>query len=282
MPSSWKPSKLLTRQAAHSDGRPQESQVKITLVPSAVGGHGQALLQYLTSYLINDTVAIDAGSLGVFKTPADQARIRHVLLSHTHIDHIGSLPVLVENAYEGKRDCMTIHGSEAVLDCLRRDVFNDRVWPDFISMSSREAPFLRLATLEAGRPLELEGLRITPVAVNHVVPTLGFIVEDQAAGVVISSDTGPTDELWRRANAVANLKAVFLEATFPESMAQLATVAKHLTPSMFAGEVRKLKRPVPVIAVHIKARFYDQMVDELQALGLPNLEIGRAGKSYTF
>ena len=256
--------------------------MRIILVPSAVDGRGEDQLQYLTSYLVNDTIAIDAGALGQFRTPADQARIRHVLLSHTHIDHIGSLPVLVENAYEGTRDCMTIHGSEAVLDCLRRDIFNDRVWPNFIGLSRPEAPFLKLSTLVAGRPIELDGLRIIPVPVDHVVPTFGFMIEDGNAAIVISSDTGPTDEIWRRANATANLRAVFIEATFPDSMAELARVSKHLTPSMLAAEVRKLKSPVPVITVHIKARFHAQMTRELHALGLPNFEIGRFGKVYTF
>jgi cAMP phosphodiesterase len=188
----------------------------------------------------------------------------------------------VENAYEGKRDCMTVHGSPAVLDCLRRDIFNNRVWPDFLSLSTPEAPFLRLATLEAGRPVEIDGLKITPVPVDHVVPTFGFIVEDGKGAVAISSDTGPTEEIWRHANVTADLKAVFLEATFPDSMAPLATVAKHLTPAMFADEVRKLNRPVRVIAVHLKARFHAQMVKELGALGLANLEIGRSGKTYSF
>lgn len=260
----------------------REPPVKITLVPSAVDGRGEEALQFLTSYLINETVGIDCGALGQYRTPADQSRIRHVLLSHTHIDHIGSLPVLVENAYEGKRDCMTVHGSPAVLDCLRRDIFNNRVWPDFLSLSTPEAPFLKLATLEPGRPVELEGLKITPVPVNHVVPTFGFIIEDGKGAVVISSDTGPTEEIWRRANETPNLKAIFLEATFPDSMTPLATVARHLTPVMFADEVRKLSRPVRVIAVHIKARFHAEMVKALGELGLSNLEIGRSGKTYSF
>jgi ribonuclease BN (tRNA processing enzyme) len=239
-------------------------------------------LQFLSSYLLNESVAIDAGSLGFFHTPAEQARIRHVLITHTHIDHIASLPIFVENAYEGKRDCVTIHGSTAVLDCIRRDVFNDRVWPDFLAMSTPEAPFLKLETLEAHKTVELEGLRFTPVPVNHVVPTFGFLVEGDGAAVVVASDTGPTDELWVRANATPNLKAVFLEATFPNAMTWLANASKHLTPAQFAAEARKLSVPAALIAVHIKARFHDQVVKELLALGLPNVEIGQFGKPYTF
>src|SRR5579871_2430325 len=98
--------------------------------------------------------------------------------------------MLLDNVYQGGGDCVTVHGSDAVLDCLRRDVFNDRLWPDFIRLSAERPPFLRLERLEPGRPVDLDGLRITPVAVDHVVPTLGFVVEDGSAAVVFPSDTG--------------------------------------------------------------------------------------------
>jgi cAMP phosphodiesterase len=254
--------------------------VKVLLVPSAVSTADS--YQYATAYVVNDSLAVDAGCLGYYGSAQDQARIRHVLISHTHIDHVASLPIFVENAYEGKRDCVTVHGSDTVLDCLRTDLFNNRLWPDFLALSPPNAPFLRLAALEAGKTVELEGLRITPIPVNHVVPTLGFVIEDETAAVVMASDTGPTDEIWRRANETPNLRAVFLEACFPNDRQWLADVSKHLTPLSFAEEVRKLQRPVPVYAVHIKARFRARVVQELHALGLPNVLIGEFGRPYTF
>ena len=166
--------------------------MKITLVPSSASSGEMAQNQFLTSFLINETIAVDAGSLGFYGSPWEQARVRHVLLTHTHIDHIASLPIFIENAYNAQRDCVTIHGSDAVLDCLRRDIFNDRVWPDLIRFSVPARPFLRFERLEDGCPVELDGLRFTPVAVNHTVPTLGLIIEDPNAAVVIASDTGPT------------------------------------------------------------------------------------------
>src|SRR5205085_8502558 len=160
-----------------------------------------------------------------------------------HIDHRASLPVFLETAYEAGSDCVTVHAGPAVLDALQRDIFNGQIWPDMIAISRKEGPFLQLSPLEAGRPVEVGGVRLTPVAVNHVVPTFGFVVEDGSAAVVIPSDTGPTEEIWHAANRLSHLKAVFLEATFPSHMARLAELAKHLTPTLFAGEVRKLTRP---------------------------------------
>ena len=159
---------------------------------------------------------------------------------------------------------MTVHAGAATLESLRRDIFNDRVWPDFIGMSEKGRPFVKLETLEPGRPVQAAGLRLTPLAVDHVVPTLGFLVEAPGVTVAIPSDTGPTDSFWREAGASPNLKAVFLEASFPNAMSELAMVSKHLTPAMFADEARKLRRRVPFVAVHIKPRFYDQVVAELR------------------
>jgi ribonuclease BN (tRNA processing enzyme) len=256
--------------------------VKVLLVPSSVSDGDARQHQYLTSYLINDRLAVDAGSLGLFETAADQFGIRHVLITHTHIDHIAALPILIDNTLRSGNEPLTIHGSEMVLDCLRRDIFNDRVWPDYFRLAPAGRSFFHLSILQPLQPIELEGLRITPVPVDHLVPTLGFIVEDTTTAIVLVSDTGPTEQIWKRANATPNLKAVFLEAAFPNEQEKLAIASCHLTPALFALETRKLRTPARYIAVHIKSRFRQQTIDELNALGLPNLEIGRFGKPYVF
>ncbi len=256
--------------------------MKIILVPSSTGASSEPQYQFLTSYLINDCVAIDAGCVGLFGTPQTQAEIKHVFLSHTHIDHIASLPILLENAYEHGSDCVTIHASKPVIDCLRTDIFNDRLWPDFVALSRPDDPFLRLQILTPGQPVEAAGLRVVPVEVNHSVPSLGFLVEDDRSGVVFSSDTAATDELWQVANACQCLKAVFLEATFPNEMDWLAKDALHHTPATFALEVKKIRASVAIIAVHLKARYYREVVEQLEALHLPRLSIGQVGATYEF
>src|SRR5262249_41027894 len=133
---------------------------------------------------------------------------------------------------------------------------------------------------EAYRPIVLEGLTVTPVPMDHVVPTLGFVITEGSTSVVIASDTGPTEAIWRAANEAPGLAAVFLEASFPDAMADLALRSKHLTPSRFGAEVRRLSRPVPVLAVHIKSRSRHEVAAELLALGLPNVQIGRSGLAY--
>ncbi len=258
--------------------------MKVTLVPSAVAADGSApaSIQHLTSYLVDESVVIDAGCVGFLDDPEKQANVRRAFLSHTHLDHIASLPILVENAYRAHRPGITIYGSAYVIACLKSNIFNWDVWPDFFAISTAETPFLRFETLEPGRSVAVDGLLVTPIEVNHVVPTFGFVIEDENSAIVVSSDTGPTEAIWERARSTKNLKAVFLEATFPAEMHRLADLSKHLTTATFAREVEKIDRSVHVIAVHIKARFHEQVVTELEALRLANIEIGRFGIPYCF
>ncbi|MEK6236926.1 MAG: MBL fold metallo-hydrolase, partial [Planctomycetales bacterium] len=153
--------------------------MKVRLLPT---GHN-SLRRYcfVTSFVINDVVALDAGALGHSLSLEEQIRIRHVFLTHSHIDHIASLPLFLENVYQTHDECVTVHASQAVLSALQQHLFNGVIWPDFIQMSQGSEPFLRLQTLEPGRSLQVEGLTVTPVAVTHPVPTMGFLIDDRAA-----------------------------------------------------------------------------------------------------
>jgi ribonuclease BN (tRNA processing enzyme) len=241
-----------------------------------------AAQQYVTSYLINGTVAIDAGCLGFYRTPRDQEEIRHVFLTHSHADHTASLPIFVENAWTATDECPVIYGSAETLDSVHRHTFNDIVWPDFIALSKNMHPFLRLKCVQPEAPVQADGLRITPVPMNHVVPTLGYVVSDGISAVIIAGDTGPTKRLWEIAHHTPGLQAVFLEACFPNSMNKLAQVALHLTPEMFCREAAQIPPGVKIVAVHIKVRYREQVVQELHALRLPDLQIGECETEYQF
>jgi ribonuclease BN (tRNA processing enzyme) len=238
--------------------------------------------QYASSYLINGTVAIDAGCLGFWGTPADQEAVDHVFLTHSHSDHVASLPVFLENVWTPSPHCPTIYGSAETLDSVQRHIFNGEIWPDFVTMSQRMPPFLRLETIEPEAAVEAAGLTITPVPVNHAVPTFAYVVRDQRAAVIFSADSGPTRRLWEVAHQTPDLKAVFLEASFPNRMRGVAEASLHLTPELAALEVFKLPQGVRVIAIHLKERYRAEIRAELQSLGLPLLEAGEFEKEYSF
>jgi ribonuclease BN (tRNA processing enzyme) len=254
--------------------------VKVRILGSSMGDSSPR--QYFSSYLINETIAVDAGCLGLHGTPQEQETIRHVFLTHSHFDHTASLPIFLENSWTPARECPRIYGSSETLDAVQRHIFNDVMWPDFVSLSKKMHPFLRLCPLDTELPVGVDGLRITPVRVNHLVPTFGYVITDDRTAVIVAGDTGPTERLWEVAHQTAGLRAVFLEACFPNSMKRLAETSFHLTPEMFAGEVGKMPHGIKVVATHIKVRYRDDIVRELHALGLPQVEIGDCEKDYDF
>lgn len=254
--------------------------MKITLVESSVGRGPRQ--QILASYIVNDSIVIDAGSIGFVSPLEIQKQVKHVLISHSHTDHLASLPIFIDNVYAPGPDCPVVYGNADVLEVLQQHVFNDRIWPDMIRLSAEETPFLKLQEIESEQTLEVDGVKITPVALDHIVPALGFILEDADAAIAVVSDTNPTERIWELINQQENLKAVFLESSFPDNMEWLAEKAMHLTPSLFAGEVRKLKKDVPVLAIHIKTAFDTVIKEELEALNLSNVQLGEPGRTYEF
>ena len=250
--------------------------MKVKVIGSSVDGTS---CQFAASYVINDHIAIDAGSIG-FMSVAAQKQIKHVLISHSHLDHIGSLPIFIDNVYEPGPDCVIIYGRSSVVECLRENFFNDRVWPDVMRLSREESPFLKFVALENTKPIELAGITVTPVDLDHVVPTFGFIIDDGESAVAVVSDTGPTEHVWELANGNSRLKYVIMESAFPNRMGWLAEKAKHLTPELMRHEYRKLDREVPLLVVHIKPAFYEEVTTELKSLNLPLLEISLPNREY--
>lgn len=253
-------------------------RMKVRILGSAPEHAG--VRQFVSSYLISDRVAIDAGCLGFYRTPQEQCQIRHVFLTHCHADHIASLPIFLENVHATGCECPVVYGQAHTLESLQKHVFNDVIWPDFIGLGARTWPFVRLQELRPEETIEVEGLRILPVAVHHAVPTFGYLVSEGEATVVFGGDSGPTERVWALARQAPSLRGVFLEASFPNSMRGLAEVSLHLTPEMFAGEVAKMPPATRVIAVHIKAAYRQAVVKELRALGIPGLEIGECETDY--
>ena len=254
--------------------------IRVRLLPSAVGG--QAHQQYANTFLINETTGIDAGSLGFNGTPEEQSRVREILLTHSHADHIASLPILLINTFSPDRKCARVWATTETETTLRKHVFNDEVWPDLDRIGSPGAPFVRWGRLTPEQPVVIDGLRYTPIPVNHTVPTVAFLVESRDVSLVIGGDTAPTNLLWEKACGLANLKGVFLETSFPNRESELAVAAKHLRPATFALEVAKMPQGTPFYAVHFKPDMAREIEDELQALGLPHLEIVQPGREYCF
>ena len=254
--------------------------VKLQIIPSAMVG--ETRYQYLVAYVVNDRVAVDAGCLGFGFPLASQKRVTDLFLSHCHLDHVATLPIFLDNVFEYGPECVNVHGSQQTLAVLRQDILNDRLWPDFVSLSTPNSAFLKLNELTAFQRVAVGNMQVTALPLIHVVPVFGYLIEDPTSAVAIISDTHHGSDVWTHLAKIPKLKAVLLECSFPDKLDWLADKALHLIPRSFAAEIQSLPPSVRVIAIHIKPAWYDPVVDELQALGLPNIEIGQTGIEYEF
>ena len=250
----------------------------VRLLPSH--GREPLRLQPFTTFLIDGKVALDGGSVGIGLTPDEQRHVKNVLVSHTHADHTASLPIFVAEVYPFLDRPILIHGTAPVIRSLKKDVFNERVWPDFhrIALARGAGSALKYHACRFGKPFVVEGLKCTAVPVNHTVDTSGFLIEDKTSAVLFSSDTSSTDELWRVANRSRKLRAIYVDVSYPSTMETLARRSCHFTPSALARDLKKLKRDVPVLAVHLKPTLRDEVAAEIEALGDPRLSVAVIGR----
>ncbi|MEW6544412.1 MAG: 3',5'-cyclic-nucleotide phosphodiesterase [Nitrospirota bacterium] len=230
-------------------------------------------------FLVNGTVMVDAGTVGAALHLEEQKRIRHVLLSHLHFDHIQGLPTLADNLVDDAVNSVVLTSIPQVLNGLRTHLFNGKLYPNFFRLPNARQPIFVQRSLTIGRESEVAGLHVTPVKVNHLVPTVGFLLREGNASFLYSGDTYETGEIWKVAAREPTLKAAFIEVSFPEEMAELARVSKHLTPSLFGRAFRRIGRPdLPVYAYHLKPRFREEIKRQLADLKIRNLTVLEEGQ----
>ena len=238
--------------------------------------------RFLSCFLLNDEIALDAGGLAGPLTLDEQLGVRHVIVSHTHLDHNCGLPFFVDNIFGRLDEPVMVYGTKAVVDSLKRHMFNDELWPDFTKLPSEDEPTVRFREIQIETPFAIGALTFTPIEVEHLIPTAGFLVEDGDKSILYTSDTGPTDRVWEIASARDDLKAVITEVSFANDAGKLAHASGHMTPDILAGELKKLTKQVRVLITHTKPGHLPRIDAELQKLKLPGVELIEQGKTYTF
>lgn len=256
--------------------------MKIKLLPSTFDERGGSRPeQRLTCYLIDDRVALDAGSLALALSDAQRALLRDVIVTHPHMDHVATLPIFIDDLFSQLTSPVRVHATDEVSEMLRGDLFNGTLYPRFHELENEHGRVLEFVPFETGCEFGVAHLRLTAVPVHHAVPTVGLVVSDGGATVAFSSDTSETDEFWRALDRLPRLDALFVEASFPNSMRELAHVSGHLTPATLAAELAKLSlSPSDIYVVHIKPSFRETILAELEALKIPNLRAMEPGREY--
>lgn len=241
-----------------------------------LGCHGGETPKHRTSsFLVGDDLAIDAGAITSGLSLAEQERIRSVLVSHPHMDHIRDLATLADNRCQQGGSTLDVVGIPATIAALKKHFFNDVIWPDFTKIDAKDGPTVRFVEVSPSEPACIGDYEVTPVLVNHTVDTSAFIVRHLGKSLVYSGDTGPTDELWAHVNALDDIQALMMEVSFPNEEARLAHDSKHLTPEMLGAELAKLEsnEELPILLFHIKPTFEQRVLKELARLRGRNLQI---------
>jgi len=247
-----------------------------------LGCYGGQLLGFrLTSFLINESVLLDAGSPTESLSLTEQHKIRHICLSHVHLDHIKDIAFLADNrslkcqGMEARNRTITIHSLAENNAALKQHFLNNFIWPDFTCIPSSEEPILHLHDIEAEVPFEVDGLKVTAIPVNHPVPCTGFLLEENGVQIIYSADTGNTDRLWEVANAQPNLKAVIVDCSFPNTYQRLADISGHMTPRGMLRDLQKLERlgNIPIYLYHMKPETLTIMSSEVEELNIPHLHM---------
>jgi len=234
-----------------------------------LGAYGASDAEHnLTGYLIDDWLAVDAGTLTSKLSLAQQARIQAVFITHSHADHIRDLPHLIHNRFSQNSGALTIFAARDVMDLLQKNIFNGIVWPDFSVLDSpfTKKPVVQYRPLATGKRTIFGEVALTAVAVDHQIPAAGVIVELNGQSMVFTGDTGPTVEIWKRTNKTPNVVAVVTEASFPNDQQALADETAHLSPQTFGDELKKITVDAPVYASHRKIPFERDIESQIKNL----------------
>ena len=226
-----------------------------------------------TSFLLDDTVLIDAGTGVGDLTLEEMVRIDHILVTHSHLDHVLSIGLLADSVTRRRRAAarppIQVHALAATIAALRLHIFNGVIWPDFTRLPDVANPVLHFQAVEVGQVLSLAKHRIEVLPASHTVPAVGYAVLGSHGAWVFTGDTGPNPALWARL-ATLPVAALVIETAFADEESALARVSRHLCPRELRGELAQLAKPTDVYITHIKPGEVDAVMSEIAAHGGPH------------
>jgi ribonuclease BN (tRNA processing enzyme) len=234
----------------------------------------------LSSFLIDDSLLIDAGSTTAALTLVAQQKIKDILVTHIHLDHVMALGTLADNLYGKCKVPINVWSVRRVIDGLAKSFFNNQVWPDFtrITGPTQRVPVLRLRRLREDKAIKIGDYSVTAIRVGHVVPTVAFFVQSKNKSLLHVGDTGPTEKVWSFARKHPNFSALLIETSFPNRLQDIADASRHLTPRTLARELDKLAMQSPrILITHLKPQFRDEVIKELRNFKGHRLRILRDG-----
>ena len=235
------------------------------------------------AFLVDDSILLDAGTVALSLDSAAQSRISHIFLTHAHLDHVKGIPFLADNLVSNHfaYQLQIVSGTD-VLRTLKKNIFNNQVWPDFSTLPDHSRPVMQFRSISTRETFTVGDYRVRTARVSHHVPGYGYLIESASSGrtLLYTGDTGPTHALWKLMRN-RPVHALIIEVSFPNELTGLATKTGHLTPGLLQAELKKLSAlPEKIYVTHLKPQFRAMIEKEIHALAGIDLEILRDGQVF--
>jgi ribonuclease BN (tRNA processing enzyme) len=235
-------------------------KVRVLGCSGGIGGPGLRT----TSLLVDDDILIDAGT-GLADLSLDELlAIDHVFVTHSHLDHIALLPLMIDSVANLRDSPVTVYATAATLEAIRAYIFNGSIWPDFSEIAIRQCRLMEYAMIRVGQHVRLGGRSITAVPAEHSVSAVGYRLDSGEASLVFTGDTTVNDSFWPAVNRIANLRYLLIETAFSDRDEALALSSKHLCPRLLFAELAKLTVPAQVFVTHLKPGQIEVITSELE------------------
>jgi len=231
------------------------------------GGHMPS--RHNSGFVLDGETLIDAGTIGMNMDIEEQRKIRRILISHPHLDHIEGLPFYAVNIVSNKAPTVPVFGTKYTIDAIKTHLMNGIIWPDFTKIKNfggNEVFSYKIMPLD--KWVKIGPYKVKAIRVNHTIKTNGYIIGKGGHYIVYSGDTKATSKIWKEAAKLGKkLKSVIVEMSFPNSLAGLADVSCHFVPATLEAELKKLGKLRPKIFVyHIKPEYLSKVKRELKAV----------------
>jgi ribonuclease BN (tRNA processing enzyme) len=218
-----------------------------------------------TSFLIDTELLVDAGT-GVGDLTLEEMRlVDHVLLTHSHLDHVAALPLMVDSVASQRTTPLNVYALAGTIAALKAHLFNDVIWPDFTRIPSVGQPFIRFQEITTGQNLQFGNKQVEVLPAVHTVPAAGFAVWSGRGCWVFSGDTERNPAFWARINQM-DVAMLVIETAFSNREKELAKRSLHLSPASLAKELDGIARDrhFPIYITHTKPAETEMIMAEIQ------------------
>ena len=218
------------------------------------------------SLLIDDILVVDAGGLTSSLSFAAQQKLKAILLTHQHYDHIRDVPAIAMNFYLCGAT-INIYSTQPVYNALTTYLLDGKLYPKFLEQP-QENPTIKFSLIEPYKIEQIEGYSVLAVKVNHAVPTVGYQITSPAGKILFyTGDTGPgLAGCWENVSP----QLLITEVTATNKYEEFAKESGHLTPSLLRQELTSfqgIKGYLPqVVVVHMNPELEREIETEIAAV----------------